>query len=160
MWSALIGIAVSLGISAASIGISNKINYDNEVSAANSGSSTYEVTKAITRLLNEAEKRGQNVLSRALSKLNSAQALQNVMGSPALKDVVNKMTDKLEKEYQDRQKNLNEYSVDKDSLQQKVSGFSTLSDSYKKSKKGKAEAESLKQEAADLAQRYEQRLGG
>lgn len=156
--SAILSIAASLGISAATLGISKKMYDDDAAKAAGKGTSTHEVTKAVQRLLAEAGKKGDAALRKAASELQEIQGLSTVMGSAAYNKVVRNITRRAQEKYNNAADRLNEFNQDKSQLDQKVASYSAYSDSYKNRKAGIAEAEALKQEAMDIANKYEMRL--
>lgn len=158
MVSALVSIAISLGITAASIGISKAWDYSEEKASASGGTTYQKVLSAVNRLFLEAKKKGNSALQKAIRDVENSNALSAITGSPAYTTIVNKVKQEANTRYQKVQAEQQAFDEASGAMQSEAAAYASMSDRYKNSAQGKADLKDLKGRSEQLSQNYERRI--
>lgn len=157
--SVLLTIALSLGLSAASIGISNAMTDEETRKAAENQATPAQVADIIAKITDRARKLGSQKLTEVSQKLQRLEnAYPAIMGSSAVRGVMNKLVNAQRDVASNYEKTINAMNQDMDSINSRANAYSYYSDRYKNSEGGKQQLEEIKKEAQDVAKKYEQKL--
>lgn len=158
MLSAILSIALSLGISAAAIGISKAWDQGEEIASANSGTTYQKALISINKLLQAAKKKGSDVLNDAISKLENASQLSSLVGSPAYSQVVARVQQEASDAKNKASKAVQDFEDQSNALQNEVSAYSAYSNRYRTSKQGKQDLADMQKSAEVISRNLERRL--
>lgn len=158
MLSAIASIAVSLGIAAASIGISKAWDQAEETAAANSGTTYQKALRAVNSLLLQAKRKGVSVLNDAIAKLENASQLNALTGSPAYSQVVARVQSEAREAKNKATTALQNFEDESNALQNETSAYSAYSNKYRSSKQGKQDLRDIENTATRLSKELERRI--
>lgn len=145
--SALVSMAMSVGLSELSIRMSKKSYLNDAKKAYDQGLTSSQVMSAIEKILSKAASQSQKAYDDIISKINGLDVGRYYVQSAAGKNVINRISSQLENEKRAAEKRLESVNESSNSIRSSAQNYASMSDDYKTSDVGKKHYSQILQEA-------------
>lgn len=150
----LVSLALSLGLSVAA----DKIQSAKEKKSLDKGTGLGQVPSAVQEILAEARQRGEKVYQQAIERMQGLGISSSLLKSDTAKDLGRRALYTAQQRALKSKEEVQRLNDQADSIQRRADAFDMQSADFRRSSKGSDLANSVKQDAKDLASKYESRI--